>query len=119
MGPLGFTKDGDAAAFKRRRAVELKHGRVSMYACIGYFVPEYAKWPGYLSVGRHQILRRTEWFGRHLQGACLRLAPDRRILRVYREHGLLPGEAEDRIWRGRLHDDGQGRARQLWPGMDW
>merc|ERR1712176_444407 len=28
---------------------ELKHGRVSMYACIGYFVPEYAKWPGYLS----------------------------------------------------------------------
>merc|ERR1712050_342956 len=28
---------------------ELKHGRVSMYACIGYFVPEYFKWPGYLS----------------------------------------------------------------------
>merc|ERR1712060_998134 len=47
--PLGFTNDGDAAAFKRRRAVELKHGRVSMYACIGYFVPEYAKFPGYLS----------------------------------------------------------------------
>merc|ERR1712176_1257111 len=47
--PAGFTKDGDAAAFKRRRAVELKHGRVSMYACIGSFVPEYAKFPGYLS----------------------------------------------------------------------
>merc|ERR1711881_285857 len=47
--PLGFTNDGDAAAFKRRRAVELKHGRVSMYACIGYFVPEYTKFPGYLS----------------------------------------------------------------------
>jgi len=47
--PLGFTKDGDAAAFKRRRAVELKHGRVSMYACIGYFVPEYTKFDGYLS----------------------------------------------------------------------
>merc|ERR1719401_3371322 len=47
--PLEFTKDGDADAFKRRRAVELKHGRVSMYACIGYFVPEYAKFPGYLS----------------------------------------------------------------------
>merc|ERR1712203_417877 len=41
--PVGFTKDGDAEAFKRRRAVELKHGRVSMYACIGYFVPEYTK----------------------------------------------------------------------------
>merc|ERR1712190_188438 len=48
--PVGFTSDGDAAAFKRRRAVELKHGRVSMYACIGYFVPEYTgKLPGYLS----------------------------------------------------------------------
>merc|ERR1711972_748102 len=47
--PLEFTKDGDAAAFKRRRAVELKHGRVSMYACIGYFVPEYTKFGGYLS----------------------------------------------------------------------
>merc|ERR1711948_253003 len=47
--PAGFTKDGDAAAFKRRRAVELKHGRVSMYACIGYFVPEYTKFGGYLS----------------------------------------------------------------------
>merc|ERR1712232_1281035 len=35
--------------FVRRRAVELKHGRVSMYACIGYFVPEYARWPGDLS----------------------------------------------------------------------
>merc|ERR1711972_812636 len=45
--PAGFTKDGDAAAFKRRRAVELKHGRVSMYACIGYFVPEYTKFGGY------------------------------------------------------------------------
>merc|ERR1719221_1127162 len=47
--PLEFTKDGDAEASKRRRAVELKHGRVSMYACIGYFVPEYARWPGDLS----------------------------------------------------------------------
>merc|ERR1719188_916573 len=47
--PLEFTADGDAAAFKRRRAVELKHGRVSMYACIGYFVPEYTKFGGYLS----------------------------------------------------------------------
>merc|ERR1712050_569273 len=31
------------------RAVEIKHGRVSMYACIGYFVPEYTKFSGYLS----------------------------------------------------------------------
>jgi len=47
--PLEFTKDGNKENFLRRRAVEIKHGRVSMYACIGYFVPEYTKFSGYLS----------------------------------------------------------------------
>merc|ERR1712203_687630 len=48
--PVGFTKDGDAAAFKRRRATEIKHGRVSMLATMGYITPEIAgKWPGYIS----------------------------------------------------------------------
>jgi hypothetical protein len=47
--PLGFCEDNDEAAFKRRRTVEIKHGRISMYACIGYIVPEYFKFPGYLS----------------------------------------------------------------------
>lgn len=47
--PLGLSKDGDAETFKRRRITELKHGRVSMLACIGYIVPEYFKWPGLLS----------------------------------------------------------------------
>jgi len=47
--PAGMSKDGDASAFKRRRVTEIKHGRISMIACIGYIVPEYFKWPGYLS----------------------------------------------------------------------
>merc|ERR1711920_307476 len=47
--PLGFTSDGDEAAFMRRRSVELKHGRVCMAASIGYIVPYYYKFPGYLS----------------------------------------------------------------------
>lgn len=47
--PLGFTKDGDVEDFQRRRATEIKHGRVCMYACIGYMVPEYYKFSGYLS----------------------------------------------------------------------
>merc|ERR1719387_1537955 len=47
--PLGFTADGDVAAFKRRRTVEIKHGRVSMLACMGYIAPEYIRFPGYLS----------------------------------------------------------------------
>jgi len=47
--PLGFCADGDVTDFKRRRTVELKHGRVSMLACMGYIAPEYFRFPGYLS----------------------------------------------------------------------
>merc|ERR1712186_95211 len=47
--PLGLSKDGNTDSFKRRRETEIKHGRVSMYACIGYIVPEYFRWPGELS----------------------------------------------------------------------
>eukprot|EP00413_Alexandrium_margalefii_P008293 CAMPEP_0204531916 /NCGR_PEP_ID=MMETSP0661-20131031/11432_1 /ASSEMBLY_ACC=CAM_ASM_000606 /TAXON_ID=109239 /ORGANISM="Alexandrium margalefi, Strain AMGDE01CS-322" /LENGTH=301 /DNA_ID=CAMNT_0051538105 /DNA_START=82 /DNA_END=987 /DNA_ORIENTATION=+ len=47
--PLGFCESGTEADFKRRRAVEIKHGRISMLACIGFIVPEYFRFPGYLS----------------------------------------------------------------------
>merc|ERR1711972_1255755 len=48
--PVGFTQDGDAAVFKRRRATEIKHGRISMLATMGYITPELTgKIPGYLS----------------------------------------------------------------------
>merc|ERR1712150_48521 len=47
--PLGMSSDGDVESFKRRRATELKHGRVSMLACLGYITPEYFKFPGYCS----------------------------------------------------------------------
>merc|ERR1712025_1297421 len=47
--PAGLASDGNAEEFRRRRATEIKHGRVSMLACIGYIVPEYAKFTGDLS----------------------------------------------------------------------
>eukprot|EP00403_Amphidinium_massartii_P020428 CAMPEP_0178398186 /NCGR_PEP_ID=MMETSP0689_2-20121128/14643_1 /TAXON_ID=160604 /ORGANISM="Amphidinium massartii, Strain CS-259" /LENGTH=461 /DNA_ID=CAMNT_0020018941 /DNA_START=81 /DNA_END=1466 /DNA_ORIENTATION=- len=47
--PLGFSKDGDIEKFKRRREVEIKHGRVAMFATMGYITPEYFKLDGYLS----------------------------------------------------------------------
>jgi len=47
--PVGYTRDGSVETFKRRRETEIKHGRVAMYATIGYIVPEYFKWPGFLS----------------------------------------------------------------------
>merc|ERR1719497_197170 len=47
--PLGLAADGDEQKFKRRRAIELKHGRISMAATLGYIVPEYYKFSGFLS----------------------------------------------------------------------
>jgi len=48
--PMGFTDDGDMAAYQRRRSVEFKHGRIAMLATMGYITPEVAgHWPGYLS----------------------------------------------------------------------
>jgi len=51
--PLELSKFDDpevaVAQFRRRRVIEIQHGRVSMLACIGYIVPEYFKWPGYIS----------------------------------------------------------------------
>merc|ERR1711948_63733 len=41
---------GDVSSFKRRRSVELKHGRISMLATMGYITPEITgKLPGFLS----------------------------------------------------------------------
>jgi len=47
--PLGLASDNNEETFNRRRRVELKHGRVSMLAVIGYIVPEYYRFPGYSS----------------------------------------------------------------------
>jgi len=49
LDPLCFSKDGDVTKFKRRRKVELKHGRVAMLAAMGYIIPEYFLHPGLLS----------------------------------------------------------------------
>ncbi len=38
--PLGLVADGDTEKFERLRYVELKHGRISMLAVVGYLVQE-------------------------------------------------------------------------------
>lgn len=53
--PLGLNANADAATFNRRRAVEIKHGRVAMYATMGYIVPEYYKFPGATSFLRYVL----------------------------------------------------------------
>merc|ERR1719276_464556 len=47
--PLNLSADGNLEEFRRRREVEIKHGRVAMIACMGYITPEVTgKIPGYL-----------------------------------------------------------------------
>ena len=38
--PLGMVSDGDEEKFERLRYVEIKHGRISMLAVVGYLVAE-------------------------------------------------------------------------------
>jgi len=38
--PLGLAADGDVDTFNRRRESEIKHGRISMLATMGYITPE-------------------------------------------------------------------------------
>merc|ERR1711920_688693 len=52
--PLGLSRDGNTETFRRRRVTEIKHGRVSMLATMGYITPELVgKFPGYLSPGNN------------------------------------------------------------------
>merc|ERR1712190_572920 len=52
--PLGLSRDGNSEVFRRRRVTEIKHGRVSMLATMGYITPELVgKFPGYLSPGNN------------------------------------------------------------------
>lgn len=51
--PLGLSADGDTEVFKRRRAVELKHGRVAMLAVTGYLVQSVARFPGNIDLDGH------------------------------------------------------------------
>jgi hypothetical protein len=44
--PLGLSDKATPEQFARWRTVELKHGRISMLAVIGYVVPEFFRWPG-------------------------------------------------------------------------
>jgi len=48
--PAGLSADGNVETFKRRRETEIKHGRISMLATMGYITPELTgKFPGFLS----------------------------------------------------------------------
>jgi Chlorophyll A-B binding protein len=38
--PLGLVANGDQENFDRLRSVEIKHGRISMLAVVGYLVQE-------------------------------------------------------------------------------
>jgi hypothetical protein len=49
--PLGLSNDIDQATFDRYRTVELKHGRVSQLAVLGFIIPEVTRFPGDIAPG--------------------------------------------------------------------
>eukprot|EP00913_Durusdinium_trenchii_P035942 g33629.t2 len=53
-----FPEDGDVKTFRRRRESELKNGRVAMFATMGFILPEYFRFPGYLSPAPQSRIQR-------------------------------------------------------------
>jgi hypothetical protein len=54
--PLGLVSDGDQVKFDRLRLVELKHGRISMLAVVGYLVQEAGfRLPGAIDLAGNQF----------------------------------------------------------------
>ena len=51
--PLGLAADGNLDKFKRRREIEIKHGRIAQAATVGYVMGDCAHLPGYLSVSQN------------------------------------------------------------------
>ena len=49
--PLGLSNSVDRDTFDRWRYLEIKHGRISMLAVLGYLVPELFRWPGHIAPG--------------------------------------------------------------------
>jgi hypothetical protein len=49
--PFGLAKNIDQETFNQYRTAELKHGRVSQLAVIGYVTAEIFRWPGEIAPG--------------------------------------------------------------------
>jgi len=98
--PLGLASDNNEETFNRRRRVELKHGRVSMLAVIGYIVPEYYRFPGYVPIGKLEVRRCSKWLGSTFQGAGCWLGAILHFLRTLRVLFLEAGEGTWRLWVG-------------------
>ena len=81
----GCSSDGSVENFKRRRATEIKHGRISMLATMGYITPELTgKFPGFLSPSAGlKFADVPNGLAAISQSASSRLGSDRGI------HGLL------------------------------
>ena len=48
--PLGFSKVGDEAGFRKLRSAEIKHGRVAMMASVGAVIQHFVQFPGFEGV---------------------------------------------------------------------
>jgi hypothetical protein len=100
--PLKLAADSDVDAVKRRRAAELKHGRICMLAALGHIVPE-SKMPieGWLQTG---------FFLGHIEGKFFRQDP-KRAPGDLEGYGFLGVGKTSSSLRGGL-DQGSGGAQE-------
>ena len=54
---IGLSADGDVDTFNRRRAVEIKHGRVAMLAVTGYIIQNVSRFPGAIDLDGRRTKR--------------------------------------------------------------
>lgn len=98
--PLGLVADGDQANFDRLRLTELKHGRISMLAVVGYLAQEAGlRWPGDIDIHGHAFadipngyaaLEAIPYFG-NIQIICLIGALEVFVMRDF-TGGEFPGD---------------------------
>ena len=82
--PLGLVADGNEAKFDRLRYVELKHGRISMLAVVGYLIEQAGiRLPGAISYDGTQFSDIPDGF------AALSKIPDAGLFQLFAFIGFL------------------------------
>ena len=73
--PAGFTADGSVEDFQRRRQTELKHGRISMLATMGYITPEWLVELSVSSLAEHDTTQSGKSGLDIVRGSMTRMQP--------------------------------------------
>jgi len=86
--PLGLVADGDQEKFDRLRYVEIKHGRISMLAVVGYLVQEVGiRLPGEVEVAKKAVP--SSEMPSEMRSKSLSSIPNAGLLQIFSFVGFL------------------------------